>query len=408
MTTEARLEAHLRELLPQVLGALTRRTGDFDRSEDAVSEAMLAAARQWRAEGVPADPRAWLVTVASRRLTDMWRSESARRRRELQAVEAEARPAAPVEYAADDTADLLFLCCHPDLSPTSQVALTLRAVGGLTTAEIAAAFLVPTDTMTRRISRAKQAVAAAGGGFGVLDAATRSARLPSVLRVLYLIFNEGYSAAAGRELARVELSSEAIRLTRQFRESMPEQPELAGLLALMLLTDARRPARLDGDGGLVPLEAQDRRLWRHELIDEGVAILTDVLPRSRTGPYQLQAAIAAVHGEAELAQDTDWPQILGLYHLLERMDPSPMARLGRVVALAMVEGPRAGLAACDELAGELGDHHRWFAVRAHLLEKSGEAQAAVRAYREAAQRTASLPERDYLTRRADRLGADPD
>ncbi|MEO3762670.1 sigma-70 family RNA polymerase sigma factor [Streptomyces sp. B5E4] len=408
MVTEARLEAHLRELLPQVLGALTRRTGDFDRSEDAVSEAMLAAAQQWRAEGVPADPRAWLVTIASRRLTDMWRSESARRRRELRTAEAEERLTAPVEYAADDTADLLFLCCHPDLSPASQVALTLRAVGGLTTAEIAAAFLVPADTMTRRISRAKRAVAAAGGGFGVLDAATRAARLPSVLRVLYLIFNEGYAPATGAELARVELSAEAIRLTRQLRESLPEQSELAGLLALMLLTDARRPARLDADGRLVPLEAQDRRLWRYELVDEGVAILTDVLPRPPTGPYQLQAAIAAVHDEAEVAQDTDWPQILGLYHLLERMDPSPMAQLGRVVALAMVQGPRAGLAACEELAGELGDHHRWFAVRAHLLEDAGEAKAAVRAYREAAQRTASLPERDYLTRRADRLGSDPD
>ena len=407
MVTEARLEEHLRELLPQVLGALTRRTGDFDRSEDAVSEAMLAAAQQWRAEGVPADPRAWLVTVASRRLTDMWRSESARRRRELRTAEAEARLTGPVEYAADDTADLLFLCCHPDLSPASQVALTLRAVGGLTTAEIAAAFLVPADTMTRRISRAKQAVAAAGGGFGVLDAATRSARLPSVLRVLYLIFNEGYAAATGDRLARVELSGEAVRLTRRLRESLPEEHELAGLLALMLLTDARRPARLDADGGLVPLEAQDRRLWRRELIDEGVAILTGVLPRPPTGPYQLQAAITAVHDEAELARDTDWPQILGLYRFLERLDPSPMARLGRVVALAMVEGPRAGLAACAELAGELGDHHRFFAVRAHLLQEAGEAGAAVRAYREAAQRTASLPERDYLTRRADRLGAGP-
>ncbi|MFF0728325.1 RNA polymerase sigma factor [Streptomyces sp. NPDC004134] len=406
MVTDARLEAHLRELLPQVLGALTRRTGDFDRAEDAVSEAMLAAAQQWRAEGVPADPRAWLVTVASRRLTDMWRSEAARRRRELRTAEAQARLTAPVEYAADDTADLLFLCCHPDLSPASQVALTLRAVGGLTTAEIAAAFLVPADTMTRRVSRAKRAVAAAGGGFGVLDAATRSARLPSVLRVLYLIFNEGYSAATGAELARVELSGEAIRLTRQLRESLPEQAELGGLLALMLLTDARRPARLDSDGRLVALVDQDRGLWRRELIDEGTAILTDVLPHPPIGPYRLQAAIAAVHDEARLAQDTDWPQILGLYDLLERLDPGPMARLGRVVALAMVAGPRAGLAACEALAGESGGHHRWFAVRAHLLEDSGQPRAAVRAYREAAQRTASLPERDYLTRRADRLAAD--
>ena len=322
-------------------------------------------------------------------------------------AEAEARLTAPVEDAADDTADLIFLCCHPDLSPSSQVALTLRAVGGLTTAEIAAAFLVPADTMTRRISRAKRAVAAAGGGFGVLDAKTRSERLPSVLRVLYLIFNEGYAAAAGPELARVELSGEAIRLTRRLRESLPDQPELGGLLALMLLTDARRPARLDADGRLVPLEAQDRRLWRRELIDEGIAILTDVLPRPPTGPYRLQAAIAAVHDEARLARDTDWPQILGLYRVLERVDPSPMAQLGRVVALAMVEGPRAGLAACEELAGELGGHHRWFAVRAHLLEDAGEKQAAVRAYREAAQRTASLPERDYLTRRADRLSTAP-
>ena len=392
-----------------------RRYGHFDRCEDAVQEALLAAAVQWPDQGVPARARGWLITVAARRLTDQWRSDQARQRREA-TVAAQAPPdetfapgpgdeERPPDH--DDTLTLLVLCCHPALSPASQVALTLRAVGGLTTAQIARAFLVPEATMAQRISRAKHRIKQAGIPFRLPPEPERAERLRVVLQVLYLIFNEGYTTTSGPNLHRAELTGEAIRLTRAVQRLLPDDGEVAGLLALMLLTDARRPARTRADGALVPLAEQDRDLWIKPSIDEGVGLLTRALAETPLGPYQLQAAIAAVHAEARRAQDTDWPQILALYELLERIAPNPMVTLNHAVAAAMVHGPQAGLDLLRLLDDDarLASHHRLEAVRAHLLELAGDDQAARASYQLAARRTTSLPEQRYLQARAARLVA---
>jgi RNA polymerase sigma factor (sigma-70 family) len=391
----------LRELAPGVLGALVRRYGEFGACEDAVQEAMLAAVASWPVRGVPESPKGWLLTVASRRLIDEVRSEHARRRREQEHTAATA-PLGPQEPVADDSLALLFLCCHPALTGPSQIALTLRAVGGLGTAQIAAAFLVPEATMAQRISRAKETIRVSGARFEMPGPAERPARLGIVLHVLYLIFNEGYTATAGAGLTAPELSGEAIRLTRWLHRLLPEDAEVTGLLALMLLTDARRAARTGRDGSLIPLGEQDRSRWDPARIAEGVALVSAVLPAGQVGPYQVQAAIAAVHDEAESVEATDWPQILGLYELLERLAPGPMVSLNRAVAVAMVAGPAAGLDLLRELESDrrLAEHHRLHAARAHLLEMSGDAHGAVASYRAAARRTTSLPERRYLTRRA--------
>ena len=404
MTTSQAVEALLRELAPRALAALARRSRDFDTSEDALQEAMLAAATQWPAEGVPANPEGWLITVSSRRLIEIWRNESARRRRE-EIVALDDYSVSAVGTVEDDTLTLLYLCCHPSLTPVSQVALTLRAVSGLTTSEIARAFLVPESTMGQRISRAKQTIKANGAEFTMPPLSQRAERLAAVEHVLYLIFNEGYTATAGPTLTRVDLTSEAIRLTRQLHAQLPDDTEVAGLLALMLLTDARRPARTALDGSLVPLAQQDRSLWDRSAITEGVALVTGALKSAPIGPYQLQAAIAAVHDEAHRAEDTDWRQILALYGLLETIAPGPIVTLNRIVAVAMVHGPRAGL---EQLAGiqdqpALAGHHRVDAVQAHLLELAGEVDAAIRHYRIAADRTHSVPEQRYLKTCAERL-----
>jgi RNA polymerase sigma factor (sigma-70 family) len=409
VTENSGLEDLLRELAPQVLGVLVRRNGQFDTCEDAVQEALLAAATQWPTDGIPANPRGWLITVATRRLTDFFRSESARRRRE-DTVAAMAGPEESVApppddgrpAEADNTLTLLFLCCHPAITPGSQVALTLRAVGGLTTAEIAHAFLVPEATMAPRISRAKKSIRAAGSRFVMPPEGERAERLRVVLQVLYLIFNEGYTATSGPELQRVELTTEAIRLTRLLHRLLPDDGEVAGLLALMLLTDARRAARTRPDGSLVPIDEQDRSLWRREQIEEGSALILRTLAHGPLGTYQLQAAIAAVHAEAPRAEDTDWPQILALYRLLERIAPNPMVTLNRAVAVAQVEGPQAGLDLLATLDGDrrMKGTHRLEAVRAHLLERAGDHAAARAGYLRAARRTTSLPEQRYLTGRA--------
>jgi RNA polymerase sigma factor (sigma-70 family) len=398
-----RVEDLLRELAPQVLGALVRRYGRFDSSEDAVQEALLAAAMQWPDEGMPENPRAWLVTVASRRLVDGWRSESTRHRREEHVTVLEAPEPGPVAER-DDTLTLLFLCCHPSLSVPSQLALTLRAVGGLTTAEIANAFLVPEPTMAQRISRAKQTIRDAGARF-LPPEAVRKDRLRVVLHVLYLLFNEGYTTSAGPTLHRADLTSEAIRLARLLRRLLPQEGEIAGLLALMLLTDARRAARTTADGALVPLADQDRALWDQTQIEEGVGIIGDTLGRGAIGPYQLQAAIAAIHDEAPSADETDWPQILALYDVLEQVSPGPVVTLNRAVAVAMVDGPRAGLAVLGTLDADdrMTHTHRLEAVRGHLLELAGDPDAARESYRRAARMTASVPEQRYLAMRAARL-----
>jgi RNA polymerase sigma factor (sigma-70 family) len=393
-----------RELAPQVLAALVRRYGQFGACEDAVQEALLEAVTAWRDKGVPENPRGWLLTVASRRLIDEVRSDHARRRRESEHVAA----AAPLEQSQEGTQDrddslaLLFLCCHPSLSPPSQVALTLRAVGGLSTAQIAAAFLVPEATMAQRISRAKQAIRGSGARFELPGPAERMARLGIVLHVLYLIFNEGYTATGGPGLTAPELTGEAIRLTRWLHRLLPEDAEVTGLLALMLLTDARRPARTGQDGSLIPLTEQDRSSWDTAAIAEGVALISAVLPEGRPGPYQVQAAIAAVHDEAESVDATDWPEVLGLYDLLMYLTPSPVVSLNRSVAVAMVAGPAAGLAVLRDLESDpqLAQSHRLRSTRAHLLEMSGDLAGAVASYREAARLTTSLPERRYLTARA--------
>jgi RNA polymerase sigma factor (sigma-70 family) len=405
-----RIEDLLRELAPQVLGAVMRRFGDFAAAEDAVQEALLAAATQWPAEGLPDSPRGWLIHVAARRMTDHVRAEAARRRREAAALSQEAGEVAPApdgeaRAERDDTLVLLFLCCHPALTRSSAIALTLRAVGGLTTAEIARAFLVPEATMAQRISRAKQSIKASGVPFCMPDAREQAERLGAVLHVLYLVFNEGYAASAGPGLQRTDLSNEAIRLARVVRELLPDHGEVAGLLALMLLTDARRAARTGPAGEIIPLDEQDRALWDRAAIAEGTAILGETLARGAVGAYQLQAAIAAVHDQAARAEETDWPQILALYGLLERMSDNPMVSLNRAIAAAMVHGPSAGLELLDALDadGRLSGHHRLAAVRAHLLERAGDRDAAIAQYRLAAERTASIPERNYLTTRAARL-----
>jgi RNA polymerase sigma factor (sigma-70 family) len=412
MDTGTRIEDLLHELAPQILGSLVRRHGQFDACEDAVQEALLSAAVQWPGEGVPDNPRGWLITVASRRMTDLFRSEQARRRREetaaLMAPADEAVAAGPGDEQPsdqDDTLTLLFLCCHPALSPPSQVALTLRAVGGLTTAQIAAAFFVPEATMAQRISRAKQRIKATGTSFRMPPEDERSGRLAVVLHVLYLIFNEGYTATSGPDLVRVALTGEAIRLTRAVHAQLPDDGEVAGLLALMLLTDARRRSRSHADGTLIPLAEQDRALWDAESIKEGVALVSDSLSRSELGPYQVQAAIAAVHDEAPRAEDTDWPQVVQLYRVLERISPNPMATLNHAVAVAMVRGPRAGLDMLEPLdaPGKLGTHHRLAAVRAHLLEQAGDLAEARDGYLLAARRATSIPERRYLEAQAARL-----
>ena len=412
MTTEPEVEELLRQLTPQVLGALLRRYGQFDLCEDAVQEALLAAAVQWQEKGVPESPRGWLITVAARRMTDQLRVESARRRRE----QAAAALSPPDELVApgsdadlppdrDDTLRLLFLCCHPALSPASQVALTLRAVGGLATAQIARAFLVPEATMAQRISRAKQSIKAAGARFSLPPEEERADRLRVVLQVLYLIFNEGYAASSGPDLQRADLTTEAICLARDLHRLLPDDGEVAGLLALMLLTDARRPARTLPDGSLVPLAEQDRRLWDADAIAEGAALITETLSRAAVGPYQLQAAIAAVHDEVAHAEETDWPQILALYQLLEGVAANPIVTLNHAVAVAMVRGPLAGLdlLATLDTDDRLAGHHRLDAVSAHLLEMAGETAGARERYLAAARRTTSLPEQRYLEARAARL-----
>ncbi|HVP49164.1 MAG TPA: RNA polymerase sigma factor [Bryobacteraceae bacterium] len=399
----------LRELAPQVLGAVIRRFRDFSSAEDAVQEALVAAALQWPREGVPDNPRAWLIQVAARRMTDYLRSEVARRRRETAAVMEldQVAPSAIIGSAADqdDTLILLFMCCHSALTSSSAIALTLRAVGGLTTNEIAIAFLVPEPTMAQRISRAKRSIKDSGVRFSLPTSQERAQRLGAVLHVLYLIFNEGYTSSAGPNLQRLELSHEAIRLTRAVHHLLPDDAEVAGLLALMLLTDARRAARTGSDGELIPLTKQDRALWDQKQISEGLALLTKTLSKGSIGAYQLQASIAAVHDEAGRAEDTDWPQILALYDLLKRMSDNPMVTLNHAIAAAMVHGPAAGLELLHGLDtdGRLSGHHRLDAVRAHLLEMAGDHEAAITHYRIAASRTTSLPERNYLMTQAARL-----
>jgi RNA polymerase sigma factor (sigma-70 family) len=397
--TRHEVEDLLRTAAPQVLGAVVRRYGDFDTCEDAVQEALLAAAQQWPVDGVPDNPTSWLIRVASRRRIEMLRSENARRRREV----AQPWPEQP-EVRGDDELTLLFLCCHPSLTPVSQVALTLRAVGGLTTAEIARALLVPEATVGQRISRAKQRIRDAGADFGMPPATEFPARLSAILHVLYLIFNEGHTASSGTQLNRVELIAEAIRLTRQLHRQLPDDGEVAGLLALMLLTDARRPARTRPDGGLVPLAEQDRSRWDAAAIAEGVALVTASLASAPIGPFQVQAAIAAIHDEATRPELTDWPQILALYGLLQVLSPGPMVTLSRIVALAMVHGPETGLSELEIAESELAGHYRVAAVRAHLLETAGHVEQAREQYRLAARHTLSIPEQRYLDSRAARLG----
>jgi RNA polymerase sigma factor (sigma-70 family) len=404
------IERLLRDLAPQVLGAVVRRVRDFASSEDAVQEALIAAAEHWPRDGIPDNPRGWLMRVALRRITDQARSEIARRQREA-AVAAEAPvvaaplPAAEPELDPDDTLVLLFMCCHPALTPASAIALTLRAVGGLTTAEIARAFLVPESTIGQRISRAKQRIKASQVPFCMPDADERAHRLDAVLHVLYLIFNEGYTASSGAELHRTELSTEAIRLARAVHTLLPDNGEVAGLLALMLLTDARRAARVGPRGELIPLDEQDRTLWDRRAIAEGVALASAALSRGSVGEYQVQAAIAAVHNEAERAEATDWPQIRALYGELMRLTESPLVALNHAIAAAMVDGPHAGLALLAPLEDDrrLRGSHRLDAVRAHLLERAGEPRAALALYRAAAAKTTSIPERNYLLRRAARV-----
>jgi RNA polymerase sigma factor (sigma-70 family) len=395
------VEDLLRELAPQVLGALVRRSGDFDAAEDAVQEALLAAALHWPGDGVPENPRGWLIQSAERRMIDQWRSEQSRRDRESLASLQEALPQEVSDQ--DDTLTVLFMCCHPALTPASAIALTLRAVGGLTTAEIASAFLVGEATMAQRIARAKQTVKASRVPFRMPTHEEQAARVRSVLHVLYLIFNEGYASSSGPELHRIELSEEAIRLTRMVQRMLPDDGEVAGLLALMLLVDARRPARTDAAGELISLAEQDRTLWDQALIVEGVALLDRAAGKGPVGEYRLQAAIAAVHDQAPQADETDWPQILALYGLLEQLIGNPVVTLNRAVAAAMANGPSAGLALLDEVDERLTGHYRLHAVRAHLLEMAGDTKGALAHYRAAANRTTNLPEQRYLAKRAARL-----
>ena len=419
---DSRAQDLLRELAPVVLGALLRRYRDFGDCEDAVQEALIAAAKQWPEQGLPENPRGWLITVATRRLTDQVRSDTARRLREqlvVSLIPADEQIARAADEGGvnerDETLDLYFLCCHPALSSASQIALTLRAVGGLTTAEIARAFMVPEATLAQRLSRAKQTIKAAGTSFPAPTGADRSARLPSVLKVLYLVFSEGYTATAGDQLYRVDLSTEAIRVTRLLAEllagdeeaggRLPGEAEAGGLLALMLLTDARRSARTGPAAELIPLDEQDRSRWDRARIDEGERILARALAMGPTGPYQIQAAIAALHDTAPETDATDWAQILGLYEVLLRFGDNPMASLSRAIALAMVEGPDAGLAALDALDRDprIKGSHRLDAARAHLLERAGRHAEAIACYDRAHKKTTSTPERNYLLLRAARI-----
>jgi RNA polymerase sigma factor (sigma-70 family) len=404
----------LRELAPQVLGAVVRRHQDFAAAEDAVQEALIAAATQWPRAGIPDNPRGWLYRVALRRLTDQVRSELARRHRED--VVASQQPTGEMSVPAfdgdiavdqDDTLLLLFMCCHPALTPPSAIALTLRAVGGLTTAEIANAFLVPEATMAQRISRAKQSIKTSKVPFSMPTGAERAERQSAVLHVLYLMFSEGYTSSIGPNLQRTDLSNEAIRLTRAVHGLLPRDGEVAGLLALMLLTDARRAARTGASGELIPLDEQDRTLWDRRLITEGIALVSETLSKGSIGSYQLQAAIAAVHDEAARAEDTDWPQIFALYGLLKRMSDNPMVALNHAIAAAMVQGPLVGLELLQALDSDerMSGHYRLDAVRAHLFEMAGDHERAIVHYRAAAERTMSIPERNYLTTKAARVAA---
>ncbi|NUU19548.1 sigma-70 family RNA polymerase sigma factor [Cellulomonas humilata] len=402
MSSDPPLEDLLRELAPQVLGVLVRRSGDLADAQDALQDALLAATTQWPAQGVPDNPRAWLVVVGQNKLVDRYRSEEARRRREELVGTMEAVDAGDA-FETDDSLLLLFGCCHPALSPASAVALTLRSVGGLTTAEIARAFLVPEATMAQRLSRARRTLRDLDGPFRMPSAQDYPARLRAVLRVLYLMFNEGYASTTGTSVARADLSAEALRLTRTLHESLPDDPEVAGLLALVLLTDARRPARTGPRGELVSLTDQDRGLWDRAMVDEGVALVEDALVRGSVGEYQLQAAIAAVHDEAPSTDATDWPQLLALYGLLERMTGNPMVTLNRAVALAMVRGPDAGLALLATLDDRLPGHHRLAAVRGHLMDRAGRPGEAADQLLLAARGTTSLAERDYLLVQVARL-----
>lgn len=397
--------AMVRDLAPSVVAILARQTGQFDAAEDAVQEALLEASRQWRNGQIPDHPRAWLVTVARRRMQDQWRSDQARRRREVavappERVEPDLDSDRPAD--TDDTLALFVMCCHPALSPTSQVALTLRAVGGLTTAQIAAAYLVPEATMAQRISRAKQAIRKAGAHFELPPAPELDDRLQTVMRVLYLIFNEGYTASGGGEVLRSDLTGEAIRLGRLLHRLRPDDGETSGLLALMLLTDARRPARLDAAGELVPLDEQDRSVWDGPMIEEGLPLIGEALQAAPLGPYQVQAAIAAVHAEAPTAAETDWAQIAALYGVLANLAPSPIVELNRAAAIGMAESPQAGLDLLAEVdISSLGAHaYRLEVVRGGLLKRAGNVEAAREAFALATERTTSEPERRYLARQA--------
>ena len=412
--TGTRVGDLLRPLAPQVLAAVVRRYGHLDLAEDAVQEALLAAATRWLSDGVPDNPRGWLITVASRRMTDLLRAEWSRRRREdevaaggLPGAWQAPPPDAPDPGDADDTLVLLAMCCHPALTVESQVALALRAVGGLTTAEIARAFLVPEGTMARRITRAKQSIRDSGVPFSLPEGDERGRRLAAILHVLYLVFTEGYASTSGPSIHRVELTAEAIRLTRVIHEAIPDDPELGGLLALMLLTDARRRARTGPGGELVPLDEQDRSRWDRAEIEEGIALVTHALPRGAIGPYRLQAAIAAIHDQAPSAEATDWPQIRALYERLLALMDNPVVRLNHVVAVAMTDGAEAGLRRLEVLAAEprLAGDRRVPAVRAHLLEMAGEPNAAREAYREAARMALGVQRQRHLNARADRLEA---
>jgi RNA polymerase sigma factor (sigma-70 family) len=402
VTTASASEGLVRELAPRALGAVTRRYGNFADAEDAVQEALMAALDTWPRDGVPDNPLGWLIRVASRRMGEQYRRDGARRRREQLVASWSLTPSDPVS-GSDDTLILMFMCCHPSLTPAMAIPLTLRAVGGLTTREIAKAFLVSEPTMAQRISRAKSKVRDATEAFTLPPEAERSERLASMLHVLYLLFNEGYTTSSGSELSRTDLSGEAIRLARSVHRLLPREPEVTGLLAMMLLTDARRPSRTDGDGALVPLSQQDRSRWNRDLIAEGVALVTGAIREGHLGEYQLQAAVAAVHDLALRHEDTDWSTIESLYGRLESMTGNPMVRLNRAVAVAMLHGPRAGLALLDCVGEQLGDHHRLHAVRAHLLGQVGETDAAIAAFTLASERTTNLRERHYLITEAARL-----
>ncbi|HYN67334.1 MAG TPA: DUF6596 domain-containing protein [Ornithinibacter sp.] len=389
----------MRDLATQVVGILTRRSGDFAAAEDAVQEALVAAHTTWPRDGIPDNPRAWLVTAAARRLVDEQRSAAARRPREIGWAAGEPT-GAPVVHD-DDSLAVLLLCCHPVLSSASAVALTPRAVGGLTTAEVARAHLVPETTMAQRISRAKRTLRDTAEPFALPPEDRLGTRVQRALAVIYLLFNEGYAASTGAALTRADRSAEAIRLGRLAHRLLPGEREATALLALMLLLEARRPARVTPSGDLVPLAEQDRRLWDRRLVTEGTTLLDSTLGgEGGPGPYQVQAAIAAVHDRAPTAADTDWPQVLALYGLLEQVAPSPFVTLARAVAMAEAEGPEAAGPLLDRLAGVLGDHQRRQAVRGHVAQLRGDRAAARRHYLAAAARATNLAERRHLTRLA--------